>query len=185
MTGDETPIDVAFARCELLERIVDKARTLALSDPLHDRNAAIGFLTRGERPSKRRATQDIELAFEALGMLINRITLLEMTAAFEGLYAAKLGNALGDARKHLREARSFSALYADREDLVRRLEDLRGLGGAISLLGARLGTKEKQDRLNAIHKNRNGFAHGIDTRLIPTIMREDVRDTLNELATWL
>ncbi|HEX4113970.1 MAG TPA: hypothetical protein VH020_15665 [Stellaceae bacterium] len=182
MADSRSAIDEAFDRYETLSRILEKARQSALSNPMHDRNIDLGLTQRGQK--KGDAITRINETFEDLTSLINHLGILDMAAAFEKTFRARLGTAIGEARNVLRDNYKIETLRNVRQKLIHDPDNLRGLAKAISVIRATL-SKEVAELLEAIRESRNNFAHGTDIRTPPGITAEKTKDTLNEIIKSL
>lgn len=182
MVDETTPVDAAFARCRLLERIVGRAAAQASADPTHARNVELGLTEKGDR--KADAARKIAAAFEELAHLVNHLAILDMAAALETLFKARLGTAIGEGRRAMREHYEISTLWAAREHLIREATDFAGLRDIEAFLGGHLSEAVRAD-LGSIRAARNRFAHGTDIRQPPAITSDAARDTLAEVASWL
>lgn len=175
----QSPIDRAFERYQILSRILDRARQRALADPTNEANVELGLTVRGQRREDARSS--ISDYFEDLGGLVNHVALLDMAAAFEGYFRARLGTSIGEARKVVRERyRSNIPLHAQREGLIRVADEFQGLAEIERLIGGQM-SPEIRGVWEIIRKNRNSFAHGTDIRTPPTVTGEQTRETLNEV----
>lgn len=150
----------------------------ALSDPTHKRNVDFGLTEAGDR--KADAVRKIEEAFEDLGNLLNHVAIIDMAGAFELVFRTRLGNAVGEIRRVVKEEYESGPFWASREDLVHQIDDFQGLRKISALLSGRM-SKETADALSAIRENRNRFAHGTDIRTPPTITSEEAREALNDV----
>jgi hypothetical protein len=179
MASAPSPVDQAFKRYRMLAHLMEFARERALSNPTDPRNVTAELTLSGLSP--REARRSIEDAFEELGGLLNHVALLDMASAFEGHFRARLGTAIGEARKVVRERhRSNIPLHAHREGLIRDTEEFQGLADIGRLIGDRV-SAEVHERWEVIRRNRNSFAHGTDIRRPPTITGEQTRETLGEI----
>lgn len=181
MAEEPTPVDQAFERCRLLASVVAREYERARANPTDARYADFGVTEQGM--NKADAKRQIEQAFGDLEALIDHLTILDMAAAFEGLFKARIATAVGAARKTLRSKYPNSALAA-RAGLVHDAEEFQGLRDITKLIDADLDDHVKE-RLESIRKNRNRFAHGAVLSSPPTIFREDARDALNEAVSLL
>lgn len=177
-----SPVDEAFDRCEILSRILARARIVSLADPTHSRNQDLGLTEPGD--TKATARRKIETAFDAIEGLVNHVAVLDMAASFEALFRARLGNALGEARALLRDEYREKFLFMARESLAARQADFEGLGGLERLLGPYL-SGETAHALREIRNARNEFTHGTDIRRAPSVTRDQVLSILNEIAARL
>ena len=125
MADATTPVDAAFARCRILAQIVSEAATRASAEPTNARNVELGLTERGDR--KAEAARKIPATFEELADLVTHLAILDLAAAFESLFAARLGTALGEARRAMREHYDLPVLRAVRERLIREADDFGGL----------------------------------------------------------
>jgi hypothetical protein len=181
MAKEPTPVDRAFERCKLLAQVVALEYRRARANPLDDRYATLGITERGEL--KADAVHQIEEAFSDLEALVNHLTILDMAAAFEKMFNARIATAVGEARKTLR-GKHRGPVLAGRDGIVREMEDFRGLSNITNLIGADLDEQVKK-RIESVRENRNRFAHGTDLTTPPTIPREEARDALNEAVILL
>ena len=180
MVGKRTQVDRAFERCRLLARVVALEYERARANPTDARYATIGVTQQGAR--KAEAERQIEEAFDDLVALIDHLTILDMAAAFEGLFNARIATAVGGARDTLR--RRYPNTLAGRADFVRETDDFQGLSDITKLIEADLDGQVKE-RLVSVRENRNRFAHGTDLCNPPTILQEDARNALNEAVALL
>src|SRR5260370_37235615 len=113
-----TDIDDAYARYQILSRILERARERAVGNPTDNANINLGLTERGQK--RQEARRQIEEIFEELGGLVNHLAILDMAATFEKFFLARLNTALGQDRKVIRERyRGSVPRHADREILVR------------------------------------------------------------------
>jgi hypothetical protein len=179
MPAASNPVDQAFNRHRILSRLLALARERALADPTHQRNVDLGLIPSGFQ--RRDAMRRIEDAFEDLGGLVNHLGLLDMAAAFERYFRARLDTAIGEARKAVREKyRASVPLYAHRESLIREVDEFQGLAEIERLIGRNI-TPEVRRHWEMIRENRNLFAHGTDIRTPPTISGVRAREILIEM----
>jgi len=147
---------------------------------MHNRNIELGLVEQGQRKSE--VVSAINEAFEDLTNLMNHVRILDIAAAFELHFRARLRTAIGEARRVLREHYSIAPLADDRERLAIAVEDIQGLAEIASLIGGRL-SNETSQTLSQIRADRNKFAHGTDIRVPPATTSEQARDVLNEIIT--
>ena len=157
--------------------------TRARANPTDDRSVELGVIPRGGKKEKARALRQIEEAFDDLVALVEHLTILDMAAALEKLFNARISTAVGEARKTLRERHRRSTLAA-REKLVRETEDFQGLNNIETLLSTDL-SGEMQELFKKVRENRNRFVHGTDIRNPPTILEGEAQTALNEVIALL
>ncbi len=155
------------------------AREVSLANPLHHRNVELGLIVEGD--DKKTASRKIVDTFDSIDDLVAHVAVIDMAAAFELLFRARLGTAIGEARKRLSENYSIDTMFAFREDLVRGAADLQGLGEIGKFVRKNL-SDETADAFQRIKDPRNRFAHGTDIGNVPAIQRGEIRDTLNRMA---
>jgi hypothetical protein len=168
-----TPVDGAFERARRLQAIVSWARERAVNDPLNDGYAEVGNTARGDRQADAR--RKIEEAFTDLDSLLNHLAILDMAAAFEKHFSARLASTIGEARKSIRAALGIA--WAD--NLVTKAGGIEGLAGIEALMAY----AADKSPLKSIKTDRNRFAHGTDLRAPPTIDREQARIILDDLIS--
>jgi hypothetical protein len=177
MPSPPTPIDKAFERCRLLARLIDLEYQRARGTPTAKRYIDLGVIRQEDKIEEAR--EQIKQAFDELVALINHLTILDMAAALEHLFKARITTAVGEARKALRTKYRGRRALAAREKLVREIDDFEGLSDITKLISSDL-SGEMQQLLDKVRENRNRFAHGTDLRNPPTILSEDARAALNE-----
>lgn len=166
-----------------MSRLLEFARVRAISDPTNERNVEAGLTPRGTKRAD--ALGMIEDKFEELNALLNHIALIDMAGAFESYFRTRLGTAIGEVRKVVRERyRSNLPLHAHRENLIRDAEEFQGLAEIGRLIGERI-SAEVRESWETIRRDRNSFAHGTDLRSTPDITGERARQTLNEIIAAL
>jgi hypothetical protein len=106
MAINQNPIDRAFERCRLLSSIVEEEYRRARGNPTDSRYVNFGITQQGGR-KREEAEQQIREAFTDLVALVEHLTILDMAAAFERHFNARVSTAVGAARKTLR-ARTVS-----------------------------------------------------------------------------
>ena len=183
MPTAQTVVDQAFQRCRLLARLVELEYERARAYPTDARYVDLGVLEIGKKQEKVKALVQIEAAFGDLIALVEHLTILDMAAAFERLFATRVATAVGAARKTLKERHRYLTL-ASREKLVRETKDFEGLNDIATLIEADL-SQEVKELLKIIRENRNKFSHGTDIQNPPTILKEDARAALNEAIALL
>jgi ribosomal 50S subunit-associated protein YjgA (DUF615 family) len=181
MPRPSSPVDQAFERCSLLARLIDSEYDRARANPTDERYVNLGVIERGEKVAKAKA--QIEQAFDDLVAIVEHLTILDMAAALERLFKARIATAVGEARRTLREKHRGDALAA-RVKLVREIEDFQGLNDITKLISADL-SGEMQEQLDKVRENRNRFVHGTDLRNPPTILKEEAQAALNEAVALL
>jgi len=174
----QTPVDEAYARYEILSNILERTRQQALANPMHRRNIELG-LTKQFR-TRNEVEKDIQDAFEDLTNLINHLAIIDMAAAFEGYLRPRLGTAIGEARRLLRENYELEPFLQSREKLVHETDDFQGLARIRELIGGHL-SAETSATLSQIREDRNNFAHGTNIRVPPTTTTKRTRETLNSI----
>jgi len=166
-----------------LSRLIVLEYERARANPLDRRYTDLGITKWGGLPKKADAQKSIEEAFGDLQALINHITILDMAAAFEGLFKAQIATAVGEARKTLKGKHKETVL-AGRERLVREAKDFQGLSNIMELISPNLDERDKE-RLESVRENRNRFTHGTDITAPPTIRSDDAREALNNAIDLL
>src|SRR5215469_12547629 len=101
MSKTSSPIDHAFKRCSLLSRVIQFEYERARANPLDQRNVELGIFDLGEKVEKKEAQDRIEEAFSEVVALSNHLAILDMAAALEYFFRARVGTAIGEARKTL------------------------------------------------------------------------------------
>ena len=182
MSNPVDAIESAFLRCEVLSRILAQAKNRVLSNPTDQFAISLGITMRGER--RQEATKKIDQVFEQLDGLLVHLTLLDITASFELAFRERLKNAVGEARKAVRENYSLSALSIVRESLVHEVEHYQGIGGIQTLLGPHV-DEALLAKLQIIRQNRNQFTHGTAVEVLPTVQIADALQALREIAALM
>ena len=172
MSGE---LDEARERCLLLLQILTAAKVRATNDPLGSYCQELGIVQAGDK--KMSAIKKVSRIFDELDGLLAHLTLIDMVSSLERAFKSRLGTALGEARKTLRENHNRELFHAVREGLVSEPEHFQGLRGMEALLGSRLADEVKK-KLNVIRLDRNLFAHGTDVSRPPSI---DIRDAYEAL----
>ncbi len=140
-------------------------------------NIDLGLTEPGRKKSE--VERDIKDAFESLTNLIDHLGILDMASAFEGLFRARLSNAIGEARKAVGAKAKIRQLY-NRDRLIREIDDFQGLANIIRLISGHL-SPEVTGILTQIRDDRNKFTHGTDIGLPPRTTIDQARETLNEI----
>jgi hypothetical protein len=185
VSGPVDAVQKAFLRCEVLSQIVAQAKARAMANPTDEYTVKLGITSKGEPKSD--ADKKIRQIFEQLDGLIAHLALLDIVASFELAFGARLKNAVGEARKAVREnypPNSSGLLFQARESLVRQVDHYGGIGGIEALLKPHLDAALLA-KLQNIRENRNQFAHGTDVEILPTIQRADALKALSEIAGLL
>jgi hypothetical protein len=184
MPSTLTAVDRALERCQLLARIVDLEYQRALANPTDERYVTlIPVVKEQEKQKKAGAKLQIEQAFGDLVALVDHLTILDMAAALEFMFSARIATAVGAARRTL-ATKHRGPVLAGRAGVVRDTKDFQGLGDITTLISADLDDQVRRS-LESVRENRNRFAHGTDLRNPPTILQEDARDALNAAADLL
>jgi hypothetical protein len=173
-----TPIDKAYYRYTVLSGILERTRQRALANPMDQRNVDLGLTEAGRK--KVEVEQDISEVFEDLTNLVNHLGILDMAAAFENYFRARLSTAIGEARRVVGKHYGIEILRRDRERLVRDPDDLQGLANITSLIDGHL-SAEVAATLGQIREDRNRFTHGTNIRVPPNTTTKQTRETLNEI----
>ena len=183
MAASSNPVEQAFRRCDLLARLIQLEYDRARANPTDARYAKLGITELGAKVNIDEATRQIDEVFGDLVALVDHLSILDMAAAFEWLFNARIGTAVGTARKTLREKHRRPAL-AGRARLVRNTTDFEGLRDITTLIDADL-SQQVIALLNTVRENRNRFAHGTDIRNPPTILKNEALAALNEALDLL
>jgi len=94
-----------------------------------NRYVDLGVIPRGEKMEKATALRQIEEAFGDLDALVDHLTILDMAAALEKLFNARISTAVGEARRTLRQKHRPSTLAArKRTRTSSRTSTIRGRG---------------------------------------------------------
>jgi hypothetical protein len=172
-------VEAARSRCKLLLHLLTAAKTRALSDPTGNYTVDMGIIARGDK--KADAVAKVNRVFEELDGLLAHVTLIDMTASLEKAFSSRLGTAVGEARKTLREGYNLGAFQRVHESLVRDAEDFQGLAGIEKLLSSQM-SEELKDALRVVRSERNKFAHGTDVSVPPLINADEAFDALKVIA---
>lgn len=174
----ETPVDEAFERYMTLSAILDRVREIAVADPTHARNIQMGLTEEGMKKSDAR--EHIIQTFEELTSLLNHVVVIDMAAAFERYFLARVTTAIGEARRVVRTQYNVEPFSAVREKLVKEADDFQGLAQKGSMLVGQF-SPDLNAAWKLILEARNKFAHGTDILTAPAIASEEAKDALNEI----
>lgn len=182
MTSPAYSAEQAFSRCETLLKIIDKAKSRAISGTSNEYAISLGIIEQGDKYED--AKKKIDNMFAQLEGLVAHLAILDLTASFEIAFRERLKNAVGEARKAIKNNYKLSTLSKVRESLVQEVDSFKGIGGVEALLGPQL-DGELLKKLKIIRANRNQFAHGTNVEVLPTIDSVDVLDALREIGDLL
>lgn len=176
--ASSSAVDRAYQRCQILTKLVERARDDALANPTQQRWADVEITSPDDL--KADAKKKVEETFGELLNLINHITLIDMAASFERVCRDRLRNQVGLARSALsdRASKRDSNLARYHQRLVHEVDDFEGLAAFGGLLDGYL-AKELGEKLKLIREGRNNFAHGTDIKTAPKVARGEVLETLN------
>jgi len=182
MATPNVRVEQAFIRNAILLKIIDLARQRAQSDGSNKFALSLGIIDDGDKSAD--AERKIDHMFAQLKGLAAHLAILDIAASFEIGFRDRLRNAIGEARKAVKENYNQKALRKVCKQLIRDVEDYRGLGGIEKLLGPQL-DQAILDNLKNIRDIRNNFAHGTDVEIPPTVDSAVARHVLLTVAQLL
>ena len=167
-----TEVERAYDRCSILSAIVRHIRDDALARPTEAVWLKLGLVEEGDK--KPEAVARMERLFDELQALIEHLFVLDMTAQFERAAMSRVTNYIGSACiPHKAGLPSLAT------KVIKNKKDFENMIDFLRLLEDHIDT-DLLEQLNMIRKARNIFAHGVDVRVLPSISREDVRDSLKD-----
>ncbi len=175
-------VERAFLRCEVLLQILTAAKNRAIADTTNQYALSLGIIEKGDRQEDAR--RKIDSMFSQLDGLAAHLAILDVAASFETAFRERLKNAVGEARKAVKNNYKIKPFFKVRESLVEDVSNYSGIGGVEVLLGPQL-DGDLLKKLKLIRHNRNQFAHGTNIEVLPTIESEDALDVLRTIGELL
>lgn len=172
-----TEVERAYERCSILNAIVRHIRDDALTRPTETVWLNLGLVEEGDK--KAEALARIEHLFDELQALIEHLFVLDMAAQFERASRARVKNYVGAARSALIGPMKKANFPTLSSKIIKEATDFEGMTAFIKLLEGHI-DKDLLAQLKAVRNARNVFAHGIDVMVVPSISREEVRNSLTD-----
>jgi hypothetical protein len=179
MTDAFEEVEAARRRCAVLTSILRKAKERALADPTGPYPMALGIIETGEK--KEDAVKKVKRTFEELDGLLAYFTIIDLTASLEKVFSSRLGTAVGEARKIVREKFKIAPFNGVREALVHDVGDFQTLQGIANLLSSVL-DEDLGKKLKSVQFERNKFAHGTDVTAAPVVSPNEAYEILKAIA---
>ena len=159
-----TEVERAYERCSILSAIVRHVRDDALTRPTRAVWLKLGWVEEGDTKP------------EALA-LMEQLSVLDMAAQFERASLARVQYYIGSARKGFTGPMKKEKLPELSSKVIKETADFENMTDFLKLLEGHI-DKDLLGHLKAVRSARNAFAHGIDVKVPPSVVREDVRDSL-------
>ena len=147
-------LHAANSRARMLSRIVAHARKRAIDNPRDN------FVTQILDPGEQQSREHLIEIFDDLQTAIERLTLIDVCAAFEYQFRLYVQTAIGEAKKAVNKGYAIKLFTCAKARLIYDHEEFRGLGRPFEFVRG-FAEKQQADQLTMLKEARNIAAHGL------------------------
>lgn len=174
MVVEMTKVNEALKRTKRLANIIKATRDRAFRNPKDKYNFDLELRDVGDKGDERKQLED---AFEELAYIVDYLAVIDLCAVFESEFRAKLGTAIGEARRAVEKQYKIALFSKIKEKLVHDTNDFQSLAEIITLVEGAIG-QTASDQLKVLQETRNRVTHG-------SVEAGTIKVTADEAHTWL